>query len=153
MTTDDSATPTRAQRFGAHVAAAARAAGYDIDSPRGGGKKALAEAAGMSHASVSRMLAGQTIPDPSFFEPLARVLHVPIGELLVISGLVSRETLLPEAGMHPPRKPKAVSPRDVAEDLGIKDPAKIEVFETMVRALLSQDADEPTGHGRESGAA
>lgn len=153
MTTDDSATPTRAQRFGAHVAAAARAAGYDIDSPRGGGKKALAEAAGMSHASVSRMLAGQTIPDPSFFEPLARVLHVPIGELLVISGLVSRETLLPEAGRQPPQRPKAVSPRDVAADLGINDPAKVELFETMVRALIGSGPDESSTPKRESGAA
>lgn len=152
MTTDDSAAPTRAQRFGAHVAASARAAGYDIDSPRGGGKKALAEAAGMSHASVSRMLAGQTIPDPSFFEPLALALGVQIGELLILSGLVSREALLPDPVNS--RNMKPLSPREAAADLGITDPGKIEAFEVMVRALLTDQNGQHRGEaGRGRGVA
>lgn len=125
--------PTRAEKFGEYVLAAARQAGYDVDSPRGGGKKALADAAGMSHASVSRMLAGRTIPDPTFFEALAHALGVRLGELLVRSGLASRDALGPEE--EPLRRP--ISPREAAADLGLKDPAKIQLFETMVRALLT----------------
>ncbi|WP_236243165.1 helix-turn-helix domain-containing protein [Streptomyces sp. CC228A] len=143
MTTDDSATRTRAQRFGAHVAAAARAAGYDIDSPRGGGKKALAERSGMSHASVSRMLAGQTIPDPTFFEPLAEALGLNVAELLVLAGVVSEAKLL-EAPTEASRRAK--SPREAAADLGITDPSKVHLFEAMVRALIS--GTDQQGNGR-----
>lgn len=135
--TDQTSAQTRAQKFGQYVAVAARAAGYDIDSPRGGGKKALAEAAGMSHASVSRMLAGQTIPDPSFFEPLARALHLPVSEMLIQSGVVSAESLMrPEILDHP------LSAREVAAQLGITSADKIAAFESMVRVLTEDDHTE-----------
>ena len=94
MTTEGDPAPTRAQKFGEYVSNAARAAGYDIDSPRGGGKKALAGKAGMSHASVSRMLAGQTIPDPEFFESLADALNLNVGRMLVEAGVISERSLM-----------------------------------------------------------
>jgi transcriptional regulator with XRE-family HTH domain len=86
----------RLAEFSEFVAAAARAAGFDIDSPRGGGKKLLAEAAGMSHATVSRMLSGQAMPDPYGLERVAEALNMPLVQLLVRSGVVTRETALPE---------------------------------------------------------
>ncbi|MCM2579520.1 helix-turn-helix domain-containing protein [Streptomyces meridianus] len=134
MTTDHSEPPTRAQRFGAYTARAARAAGYDIDSPRGGGKKALATRAGMSHASVSRMLAGLTIPDTSFFESLAKALRVPVSQMLIESGIVSEESLA-----RPVVSEKPLNPRDVAEQLGIVSAEKIDAFEAMVRVLIEGD--------------
>lgn len=136
MTDEPEPPTTRAQKFGQYVAAAARAAGYDIDSPRGGGKKGLADAAGMSHASVSRLLAGQTIPDPSFFEPLADALHKPVSEMLIQSGLVSEDALLkPDVLDHP------LDPREVAQRLGIRSEERIAAFEAMVRALTDGDAN------------
>lgn len=133
--TDEPDPPSRAQQFGQYVAAAARAAGYDIDSPRGGGKKALAVASGMSHASVSRMLAGQTIPDTSFFEPLANALHKPVSQMLIQSGLVSEDALLkPDVLDHP------LDPRTVARQLGIRTEGGMQAFEAMVRALTDDDA-------------
>lgn len=77
--------------FFEYVREATRAAGYNIDSPRGGGRKALAEATGMSQASVSRMLAGSTVPDARFLEPIAAVLNVPVTDLLHRAGIVSNE--------------------------------------------------------------
>lgn len=82
-----------AATFGAWVSEKARAAGYQIDGMRSGGKKALANATGMSHASVSRLLAGQVSPDPRHFEALAKALGVPLHDLLVEGGIVSRETM------------------------------------------------------------
>ncbi|RLL68168.1 helix-turn-helix transcriptional regulator [Streptomyces sp. Z26] len=132
---------SRAEAFGAFVSAAARDAGYDIDSPRGGGKKALAEAAGMSHASVSRMLAGISLPDPVFFEALARALNVSLGELLVRSGLVSEGasiTTNPATG--------DMTAEVAARALGLRDPRSISMFQAMVENLRDQEeqfTDEP----------
>jgi hypothetical protein len=56
---------------------------------------------------------------------------MPLLELLVRSGLATAEEL--SSGNAPARP---VSPRQIAMDLGLKDPAKIEAFETVVRALL-----------------
>lgn len=137
MTSDHGEPPTRSERFGEYAAAAARAAGYDIDSPRGGGKKALAEAAGMSHASVSRMLAGQTIPDPKFFSTLAKALGVPMWNLLIHSGLVPDEEEIPRNPVH---KPATLA--EVAASIGLKDPRSVALFEGMVKSLLAQETDE-----------
>lgn len=55
---------SRAARFAARIREAAQAAGYDVDSPRGGGKAELARRAGMTKSSIGRILAGRTMPDP-----------------------------------------------------------------------------------------
>lgn len=134
----------RAEQFAAYVREAARRAGYDIDSPRGGGKTALARDTGMSPSSVGRMIAGKAMPDPAYLEPLAQALRVPLPELLVLSGLISRDAFTD------PQPPRALSPREAAADLGIKDPSKVELFETMVRALLTDQNLGSGGHGSES---
>ncbi|MFF2650357.1 helix-turn-helix domain-containing protein [Streptomyces sp. NPDC058045] len=131
----ENANTRRAEQFAAYIREAARRAGYDIDSPRGGGKTAIARATGMSQSSVGRIIAGTSMPDPVYLQPLARTLRVPIEEMLVLSGLVSRESLT-EAREAPAQRP--LSPRDAANDLGIRDPSMVDAFETMVRALLTQ---------------
>ncbi|MCX4578151.1 helix-turn-helix transcriptional regulator [Streptomyces sp. NBC_01571] len=133
----------RTERFADFVRDAARRAGYDIDSPRGGGKTALSRDTGMSPSSVGRVLAGKTMPDPAYLEPLARALRVALPELLVLSGLVSRDVL---SAQQPAR---SLSPREAAADLGIRDPAKIELFETMVRALLTDQNISSGGRSSE----
>jgi transcriptional regulator with XRE-family HTH domain len=135
MTTERDPVLTRAQKFGVYVSQAARAAGYDIDSPRGGGKKALAEKAGMSHASVSRMLAGQTVPDPNFFESLADALGLEVGHMLVEAGVISEGSL----SGRDIRPPQEVDPRTIARSLGITAPEKIEAFVAMARYLAEPD--------------
>src|ERR1044072_2007252 len=82
---------SRARRFAEYIRPVAVAAGYDIDSPRGGGKKALAEDTGMSASSVGRMLAGQTLPEPVHLERLAEALGISLMDLLVRSGVVSEK--------------------------------------------------------------
>jgi transcriptional regulator with XRE-family HTH domain len=145
MTDHDGPGPTRAEQFGQYVAQAARDAGYDIDSPRGGGKKALAEATGISHASVSRMLAGQTIPDPRFFEPLAASLGLQLPQLLIRSGLASRQALSTVASPAP--RPK-LTIRRAAEELGIHSERGIQLFTTMVQGLLAQEPDDGASGSR-----
>lgn len=70
------------------VTEAARAAGYKIDGPRAGGRVQLAEAAGISAASISRILMGRTGIAPASVPGLAAALDVPVSSLLVASGLV-----------------------------------------------------------------
>jgi transcriptional regulator with XRE-family HTH domain len=77
--------------FFEYVRTAAREAGFDIDSPRGGGKKALAEQVDMSSASVGRMLAGQTIPEASRLPVLADVLGLSRDRLLNLAGIATDE--------------------------------------------------------------
>jgi hypothetical protein len=77
--------------FSEYVNRSARAAGYDLSGPRSGGRKALAEAAGMGQTAVGRMLAGQCLPNPYVLPNLATALSVPVEDLLRLVGL------LPEA--------------------------------------------------------
>ncbi|MEH0520535.1 helix-turn-helix transcriptional regulator [Streptomyces stelliscabiei] len=147
MATQENPAPTRAQKFGEYAAAAARAAGYDIDSPRGGGKKALAERAGMSHASVSRMLSGQTIPDPAYLERLADALGVPLMELFVLSGIVSERA---SQTVRPSAEPDgALSLEAAARKFGIRSPDRVEMFKAMTKSLADQEgADEGVRAGK-----
>lgn len=86
--------------FSEYVTQAARDAGYDIDSPRGGGKKALAEATGMSATSVGRMLAGTVATHAGFLPPLAKALGVTTDELLVAAGVLEADDETGLSGPH-----------------------------------------------------
>ena len=140
---------SRAQRFAEYIRPAVVAAGYDIDSPRGGGKKALAEATGMSPSSVGRMLAGQTLPEPVHLERLAEVLGVSLMELLMQSGIVSERT-----GRLAPAPPTAPSeaqltPEAAARALGIRSPDRVQMFTAMAKTLVAQEeADKGVRQGR-----
>ncbi|WP_405580662.1 helix-turn-helix domain-containing protein [Streptomyces sp. NBC_01092] len=116
------------ERFGRYVTEAARAAGYDIDSPRGGGRKALAEAARMSAASVSRMLAGKTVVQAESLRPLAAALDVPYEDLLKVAGLLGGPA--PE-----PPEERPLTPAVAARRLGIRASEHVAAFEVLVAAL------------------
>lgn len=124
----ESAEPLRAARFAARVREAARAAGYDVDSPRGGGKTELARRAGMTNSSIGRILAGRTMPDPYCLERLAAAVVVPVDELLELAGVVS------------PQPRRRLTPREAAAGLGITDPGGVRVFEALVSALLDEQS-------------
>jgi transcriptional regulator with XRE-family HTH domain len=133
MTDDQNGELSGTQRFGQYMTEAVRAAGYDIDSPRGGGRVALARLTGMSPSSVGRMLAGQTLPDPVHLETLANALSLPLGELLVRSGLISRGAI-PD---QPQPAPRPLAPAEAARRLGITDPLRVALFEALVATLTN----------------
>ncbi|MFJ4990016.1 helix-turn-helix domain-containing protein [Streptomyces sp. NPDC088732] len=142
----DGSTPT--ERFGARVADAARSAGYDIDGR--GGKAALSRDTGMSPTTIGRMLDGKRLPDPQFFEPLAKAIRVNPFELFVEAGLISPETLRSLSETQPSRvRSHPTTPAQAAEELGITDPYGREMFLGVVERLRrQQDQSTPdSDHG------
>ncbi|MFJ8082000.1 helix-turn-helix domain-containing protein [Streptomyces sp. NPDC096205] len=134
---------SRAYRFAEYIRPAVLAAGYDIDSPRGGGRKELADATGMSPSSVGRMLAGQTLPDPVHLERLAEVLQLPLMEMLIRSGVVSAragQAAKPSTQHPPPNTP--LTPETAARLLGIRSPDRVQMFAAMARTLVDQERAE-----------
>ena len=142
---------SRAQRFAEYIRPAVVAAGYDIDNPRGGGKKALAEETGMSPSSVGRMLAGQTLPEPVHLERLAEVVGVPLLDLLERSGVISerarRASPPPLTPLASPKESK-LTPEEAARLLGIRSPDRVQMFTAMAKTLANQEkADERVRQG------
>ncbi len=79
--------------FAAWVEDLMRDRGYDIDSPRGGGKSRIADEAGVHRAAVTRLLQRQSMPDLETTRRLARVLGVPVRDMLIRSGRLTAEEL------------------------------------------------------------
>ncbi|WP_327679554.1 helix-turn-helix domain-containing protein [Kitasatospora sp. NBC_00458] len=131
----EAARAARAVAFGDLVRSGAIRAGYDL-APRGGGRTALANDTGMPLATVSRMLSGQTIPDPRFMVPLADAIDVDVLDLFIAAGLLPRGT--------GPGRPRPFTATDAAHSLGITEPGKVSVFSAMVQALLGEkDTGKP----------
>ncbi|GAA3627200.1 helix-turn-helix domain-containing protein [Streptomyces chitinivorans] len=81
------------ETFASWIEGLIRERGYDIDSPRGGGKSRLADAAGVHRAAITRLLQRHSMPDLETMRRLARVLRVPVREMLVRSGQLTDEEL------------------------------------------------------------
>ncbi|MER5522354.1 helix-turn-helix transcriptional regulator [Streptomyces sp. NPDC002763] len=86
-----------------------RRRGYDIDSPRGGGKSRVADEAGVHRAAVTRLLHRQSMPDLETTRRLARVLDVSVREMLIRSGRLTAEELA-DARAHLPTAPSPAAP-------------------------------------------
>ncbi|MCX5605476.1 MULTISPECIES: helix-turn-helix transcriptional regulator [Streptomyces phaeochromogenes group] len=78
-----------------------RVRGYDIDSPRGGGRSKLADDAGVHRAAVSRLLQRQSMPDLETMRRIAAVLGVPLREMLIRSGRLTEDDLPVSDGVRP----------------------------------------------------
>lgn len=76
------------ETFSAWLAKAMRAAGLEIDRQRGGGRKDLAEAIGVSNSTVARWLDGHTLPGVEYLDRIARALNVRPIDMLVESGIL-----------------------------------------------------------------
>lgn len=139
---------TTAQRFGRVVGDAARAAGYNIDTSRGGGRAALARDTGMEASSVGRMLDGKTLPHPKYYEAIARAVRIPVRSLLVEAEIISPESLTSDSS---PRVPSRVTPEGAAEQLGITDPLDRELFLGMVARLKTRTPAGTEGNGDDNG--
>ncbi|WP_405817214.1 helix-turn-helix transcriptional regulator [Streptomyces sp. NBC_01390] len=126
--------------FAAWVEGLMRRRGYDIDSPRGGGKSRIADEAGVHRAAVTRLLHRQSMPDLETTRRLARVLDVSVREMLIRSGRLTAEELT-EPLAHLPTSPPTPTPMrritvaEAAELLGVPTDRR-ERFARAVEPLL-----------------
>ncbi|GAA5057189.1 helix-turn-helix domain-containing protein [Streptomyces similanensis] len=114
----------RIEEFAGWVEGAMRARGYDIDSPRGGGRTKLAEDAGVHRAAVTRLLQRQSMPDLDTMRGLARALGVPVRDVLIRSGKLAEEDLPQTPAPSPAAAPTggaALSAEQAAVALGIPE--------------------------------
>ncbi|WP_133914841.1 helix-turn-helix transcriptional regulator [Streptomyces sp. NBC_00582] len=121
-----------------------RERGYDIDSPRGGGKSRIADEAGVHRAAVTRLLRRRSMPDLETTRRLARVLGVPVRDMLIRSGRLTVEELADPRGQVPSPAPGADVARrptleEVADLLGVPAERR-EMFVRVVEQFLP---DEP----------
>ncbi|MFE4640096.1 helix-turn-helix domain-containing protein [Streptomyces sp. NPDC056730] len=86
-------TSSELKQFATWVEELIRRRGFDIDSPRGGGKSRLADEAGVHRAAITRLLQRQSMPDLETTRRLAHVLQVPVREMLIRSGRLTEEDL------------------------------------------------------------
>lgn len=144
------ATPTLAQRFAAVVGPAAERAGYT-----GHGRKArLSRATGMTESSVGRMLNGQAIPEPRFFEPLADAVGLHPATLFVEAGLMSRESLQSLSETDRSQVGSELTPENVADRLGIQDEVGRQMlYATIDRLKRLEDEEQPAEHNNPGEAA
>lgn len=92
-------TTSELDRFATWIEELIRRRGFDIDSPRGGGRSRLADEAGVHRAAVTRLLQRQSMPDLETTRRLAHVLEVPVREMLIRSGRLTEDDLpLPSRG-------------------------------------------------------
>ncbi|MFJ8231741.1 helix-turn-helix domain-containing protein [Streptomyces sp. NPDC094448] len=100
-----------------------RRRGYDIDSPRGGGKSRLADEAGVHRAAITRLLQRQSMPDLETTRRLAQVLDVPVRDMLIRSGRLTEDDLplpqTPEAGAAAVPGERRLTLEEAAAGLGV----------------------------------
>ncbi|MFE0649145.1 helix-turn-helix domain-containing protein [Streptomyces sp. NPDC059534] len=129
--------------FAGWVEGLMRARGYDIDSPRGGGKSRIADEAGVHRAAVTRLLQRQSMPDLETMRRIAPLLGVSVRDMLIRSGRVSPEELPLAADLLPPSDWQPTM-EDFARWLGVPD-ERLGVFVKVVNQFLEPDAEPADG--------
>ncbi|OPC81841.1 hypothetical protein B4N89_13645 [Embleya scabrispora] len=124
--------------------------GYDLDSPRGGGRSQLAADAGMSASAVGRLLKAETMPDLDSMIGLARALDVDVREILIRSGKLTEEDL-PLNPRHPTgtrvsSDDQILTPEEAVTRVGVKDARVREMAAWMLRKQLNEES-VPGGQG------
>lgn len=127
------------EAFAELVAHHAIKAGYDLSSPRSGGRMKLADDTGLSPSTVSRMLSGKTIPDAYSLEALGDAIDVPVTHLLEAAGYVSPGALT--GGEPLPERPLTV--KEAAGRLGITKPLNVALLEAITATLLADQNASP----------
>ena len=105
--------------FAAWMEGVMRGRGYDIDSPRGGGKTRLAEDAGVHRAAITWLLQRRSMPDLETMRGLSRALGVPLRDVLIRSGKLTEQDLPQAPAPAPETGP--LSPEQAASALGIPE--------------------------------
>ncbi|MFG2978817.1 hypothetical protein ACGFYY_38250 [Streptomyces sp. NPDC048331] len=141
------------QRFGRLIANAARATGrYDLDGH--GGKAALARAAGLSESTMGRVLRGEAMPDPRFFEPLAKAVDVNAIDLLIAAEILSPESLsAPAQSRATGVGSRSITLDEAADALGIQTAVGRELFTAAVERLQRTERTERATADDDGGAA
>ncbi|MFD9431343.1 helix-turn-helix domain-containing protein [Streptomyces sp. NPDC060002] len=139
--------------FAAWVEDLMRERGYDIDSPRGGGKSRIADEAGVHRAAVTRLLQRQSMPDLETTRRLARVLGVPVRDMLIRSGRLTAEELADPHDYLASPAPSAEFGRrptleEVADLLGVPADRR-EMFVRVVEQFLPSEAEAGATQARE----
>ncbi|MER5194712.1 helix-turn-helix domain-containing protein [Streptomyces sp. NPDC002755] len=139
--------------FAAWVEDLMRERGYDIDSPRGGGKSRIADEAGVHRAAVTRLLQRQSMPDLETTRRLARVLGVPVRDMLIRSGRLTAEELADPHDYLASPAPSAEFGRrptleEVADLLGVPADRR-EMFVRVVEQFLPSEAEAEVTQARE----
>ncbi|MEU3795749.1 helix-turn-helix domain-containing protein [Streptomyces fructofermentans] len=127
------------QEFAGWIEDLLRARGYEIDSPRGGGRSKLADDAGVHRAAVSRLLQRQSMPDLETMRRIAAVLGVPLREMLIRSGRLTEDDL-PLAGAGRPAAEAGaapLSPEEAACRMGVP-PELRGLFAQVARQFLPE---------------
>ncbi|MDT0610117.1 helix-turn-helix transcriptional regulator [Streptomyces lancefieldiae] len=107
-------------RFAAWIEELIRRRGFDIDSPRGGGKSRLADEAGVHRAAITRLLQRQSMPDLETTRRLAQVLQVPVRDMLIRSGRLTEDDLpLPSAPTAGAAGERRLTLEEAADGLGV----------------------------------
>ncbi|OEJ94860.1 helix-turn-helix transcriptional regulator [Streptomyces thermolilacinus] len=145
------------EQFTAWIEGVIRRQGYDIDSPRGGGKSRLADEAGVHRAAITRLLQGQSMPDLETMRRLAHVLRIPVRDMLIKSGRLTEDDL-PLPGM-PDDVPAADDPpaprltlEEAAAGLGIPADQR-EMFIRVAGQFLPDGPSARPGRERAAGGA
>ncbi|MEU6881411.1 helix-turn-helix transcriptional regulator [Streptomyces sp. NPDC046712] len=129
--------------FAGWVESLMRERGYDIDSPRGGGKSRIADEAGVHRAAVTRLLQRQSMPDLETMRRIAPLLGVSVRDMLIRSGRVTPEELPLAADLLPPNDWQPTM-EDFARWLGVPD-ERLGVFIKVVNQFLEPDAEGAQG--------
>ncbi len=124
--------------FAGWVEGLMRRRGYDIDSPRGGGKSRIADEAGVHRAAVTRLLQRQSMPDLETMRRIAPLLGVSVRDMLIRSGRVTPEELPLAVDLLPPTDWQPTM-EDFARWLGVPD-ERMGVFVKVVSQFLEPDA-------------
>ncbi|GAU67657.1 hypothetical protein SSP35_05_02240 [Streptomyces sp. NBRC 110611] len=122
------------------------ALGYDVSGPRSGGRGDFAKRAGVSSATVSRIINEVSVPRPDVLAAMAPTLGVSLGELLVRSGWATEEELTRTA--PPAEGGRRITAEEAALLLGITDQQRLQLFVTFVTEMQRQEAQNSTDNDR-----
>lgn len=139
-------TVSELEQFTAWIEDVIRRRGYDIDSPRGGGKSRLADEAGVHRAAITRLLQRQSMPDLETMRRLAHVLGLPVREMLIRSGRLTEDELpMPQAPDDLDRQnagSERITLEEAATALGVPAEQR-EMFMRVAGQFLPADPVEP----------
>jgi transcriptional regulator with XRE-family HTH domain len=137
------------QKFADYVRRLALEAGYNIDKVNSGDRTRLARDAGMSQTTISKLLAGERMPDAKYFAGLAMALKTDPLELFVESGILPARNR--SQNSHNAVASRSITPDDVADAWGV-DPFGREMVHAMFQRLTNPPRQsDDTGSAAQDG--
>jgi transcriptional regulator with XRE-family HTH domain len=104
------------ESFGAWLRREMTTQGYDVDSPRGGGRTTLAAESGVSISIISRILTGERAAEVDTLRKIGRVLGYDIIQMMIHAGLIEYTEVSatePTTGEREPLR----NPGDLGDDI------------------------------------